>query len=36
MEAIYDRDHTVVVALGPEDLALAQLLEDHEDDLPQA
>jgi len=36
MEAIYNRDHAVVVTLGPEDLALVQLLARHEDDLPQA
>ena len=35
MEAIYDRDHAVVVTLGPEDLAFAQMLATHEDDLPQ-
>jgi hypothetical protein len=36
MEAIYNRDHRIVVTLSPEDLALAQLMGTHEDDLPQA
>ena len=36
MDAIYDRDHAVVITLGPEDLALAEMLATHEDDLPQA
>jgi hypothetical protein len=36
IEAIYDRDHAVKVKLGPEDVAFAQMLGTHEDDLPQA
>ena len=36
MEAIYDRDHAVVITLGPEDIALAKMLATHEDDLPKA
>jgi hypothetical protein len=36
IEAIYDRDHAVVVTLGPEDLALASMVSTHKDDLPQA
>jgi hypothetical protein len=36
MEAIYDRDHAVFVRLGPKDVAFAQMLGTHEDDLPQA
>jgi len=33
---IYDRDHAIVVRLSDEDLALAQMVATHEDDLPQA
>jgi hypothetical protein len=36
VDAIYDRDHAVFVTLGPKDLALAEMLGTHEDDLPQA
>jgi len=36
MDAIYDRDHAVIITLGPEDIALAKMLVTHEDDLPQA
>ncbi|MBR0719389.1 hypothetical protein [Bradyrhizobium liaoningense] len=36
METIYHRDHSTVVTLGPEDLALSKMLGTHEDDLPQA
>jgi hypothetical protein len=36
MDAIYDRDHAVIIALGPEDMALVKMLATHEDDLPQA
>ena len=36
MDAIYDRDHAVFITLGPEDIALAEMLATHEDDLPQA
>ena len=36
MDAIYDRDHAVIITLGPEDLALVKMLATHEDDLPQA
>ena len=33
---VYDRDHTVVVTLTDEDLAVARMAATHEDDLPQA
>jgi len=36
MEAIYDRDHAVIITLGPEEIALAEMLATHEDDLPKA
>jgi hypothetical protein len=36
IDSIYERDHQVVVTLGPEDLALVRMLSTHEDDLPQA
>jgi len=36
MDTIYDRDHAVIITLGPEDIALAKMLVTHEDDLPQA
>jgi hypothetical protein len=36
IDAIYQRDHAVVITLGPEDLAFAKMLGTHEDDLPQA
>jgi hypothetical protein len=36
MDAIYDRDHAVVITLGPEDMAFAKMLVTHEDDLPKA
>jgi hypothetical protein len=36
IEAIYDRDHVVKIKLGPEDIAFAQMLATHQDDLPQA
>jgi hypothetical protein len=36
MDAIYDRDHAVFITLGPEDIALAEMLATHEDDLPKA
>ena len=36
VEAIYDRDHAVCIQVGPEDVAFAQMLGTHEDDLPQA
>jgi hypothetical protein len=36
MDAIYDRDHAVIITLGPEDIALAEMLAAHEDDLPKA
>jgi hypothetical protein len=36
MDAIYDRDHAVIITLGPEDMALGKMLATHEDDLPQA
>ena len=36
MDAIYDRDHAVIITLGPEDIALAEMLATHEDDLPKA
>jgi hypothetical protein len=36
MEAIFERDHCVTVVMSPEDLAAAQMIATHEDDLPQA
>jgi hypothetical protein len=36
MQAIYTKDHAVVIQLGPEDVAFVQMLATHEDDLPQA
>jgi hypothetical protein len=36
MDAIYDRDHAVVITLSPEDMAFAKMLATHEDDLPKA
>lgn len=36
VEAIYDRDHAVIVTLSPDDMAFAQMLATHEDDLPNA
>jgi hypothetical protein len=36
IRSIYERDHTVVVKLTPEDIAAANMLVTHEDDLPQA
>jgi hypothetical protein len=36
MDAIYDRDHAVVITLGPEDMALAKMLATHEGDLSKA
>jgi hypothetical protein len=36
IDAIYRREHAVVVTLDPKDRALAELLYTHEDDLPQA
>jgi hypothetical protein len=36
IEAIYERDHAVIITLGPEDVALAKMLITHEDDLPKA
>jgi hypothetical protein len=36
IQSIYDRDHTIIVKLEPQDIALAQMLATHEDDLPQA
>ena len=36
MDAIYDRDHAVIITLGPEDMALAEMLAAREDDLPKA
>jgi hypothetical protein len=36
MEAIYKRDHAVVVTLSPEDIEMAKMLATHEDDLPRA
>jgi hypothetical protein len=32
----YDRDHAVTVTLSPEDIALAEMIATHEDDLPKA
>jgi hypothetical protein len=36
IESVYDRDHAVRITLSDEDIALAQRLATHEDDLPQA
>jgi|ERR1700683_3662757 len=36
MDAIYDRDHAVRVTLNPDDIALADMIATHEDDLPRA
>ena len=36
MEAIYDRDHALIITLSPEEIALAEMLATHEDDLPKA
>jgi transposase len=36
VDAIFFRDHAVTVTLSPEDIARAELIATHEDDLPQA
>ncbi|MGJ4899451.1 hypothetical protein ACQR2B_30975 [Bradyrhizobium oligotrophicum] len=36
IEAIYHRDHAVVVTIGPEDKAWAEMSITHGDDLPHA
>jgi hypothetical protein len=36
IETIYDREHAVMVTLGPEDIAAAEMRITHEDDLPRA
>ena len=36
IDAIYDREHTVIVTLSPADIAAAVMLVTHEDDLPRA
>ena len=36
VRSIFFREHVVMVTLGPEDLALAQMLSTDEDDLPRA
>jgi hypothetical protein len=36
IQSIYDREHAVTVTLSPQDMALAQMLSIHEDDLPRA
>ena len=36
IDAIYDRDHAVVITLSPEDIALAKMLATRDDDLPKA
>jgi hypothetical protein len=36
IQSIYDREHAVVVTLGPQDMALVRMLSTHEDDLPRA
>ena len=36
LNAVYDRDHAVIVTLSPEDIALAEMIATHEDDLPKA
>jgi hypothetical protein len=36
VDTIYDREHAVMVTLGPADIAAAEMLVTHEDDLPRA
>lgn len=36
MQSIYDGDHTITVTLSPQDIALADMIATHEDDLPRA
>ena len=36
IQSIYDRDYRVVITLSPKDMALAEMMATHEDDLPQA
>jgi hypothetical protein len=36
IDTIYDREHAVIVTLGPADIAAAEMLITHEDDLPRA
>ena len=36
IDAIYDREHKVIVTLSPADIAAAVMLVTHEDDLPRA
>jgi hypothetical protein len=36
IDTIYDREHTVIVTLSPADIAAAEMLVTHEDDLPRA
>jgi hypothetical protein len=36
IQSIYDRDHAVIVTLGPREMAFAQMIATHEDDLPRA
>jgi hypothetical protein len=36
IDTIYDREHAVRVSLGPADIAAAEMLITHEDDLPRA
>ena len=36
IELVYDRDHTVKITLTPEEVAIAEMMVTHEDDLPHA
>lgn len=36
IRSIYDEKHAVRVTLGPEDIAFAQMISTHEEDLPSA
>jgi hypothetical protein len=35
IDTIYDREHAVIVTLGPADIAAAEMLVNHKDDLPR-
>jgi hypothetical protein len=36
IDIIYDREHAVIVTLGPADIAAVEMLVTHKDDLPRA
>ena len=36
IEATYDREHAVIVTLGPEDMEFVRMMATHEDDMPKA